>query len=132
MWVDGGRCGPLSRANRRPRGDEKRETDISDTLAEMHAMLEYVRRGRPRIAVLETVGDMMTARLQRERESWLAIMQSVEGYEWQVMRIQPERHLGTRQARDRAWAVGVKKSAIRKSTRMARERGRGRAAGRGR
>ena len=95
-------------------------------------MLEYVRRGQPRIAVLETVGDMMTARLQRERESWLAIMQSVEGYEWQVTRIQLERHLGTRQARDRTWAVGIKKSAIRKGARTARKHKRGRTADRGR
>ena len=68
--------------------------------------MEYIRAARPRLAVLEFVGALLGP---ARRETWtriVAMLHEMTEYEWQVWRTRPDRDLGTRQARDRVWAVG--------------------------
>ena len=101
------RCGPTSRERDNAEGHSaQRLQDIEDGLAETRAAMGYIRAARPRLAVLEFVGALLGP---ARRETWtriVAMLHEMTEYEWQVWRTRPDRDLGTRQARDRVWAVG--------------------------
>ena len=98
VWTSTPGCIKHSRRSNAP--DAEAVLDV----ARIDRSLDYVRRRRPRVVIMENVND------QRLAERLGAILSRIRGYRWRRAVINPSQDLGSAMDRERAYWVGTLKS----------------------